>query len=261
MDIETRVSNAAAELARARRDVRAVPPLTEGWADLDADTGFRIQQQGVAERVAAGDRVVGYKLGNIAKAMQDAFGLDRPDYGHLLAGTFLHEGLAVDRRNHIEPFVELEPAFVLKEALRGPNATAADVITATAYVLPAIEIIDSRFENWDIALPDTLADNGSTGGVVLGGAPRRLEDVDLRDMHAQVTRDGEVLSEGSTREILGNPVSAIAWLADRLAPLGVEFAAGDVILPGSCLRAVPMDRPGTVEGRFAGLGGVSFEVV
>ncbi|MBE2998677.1 2-hydroxypenta-2,4-dienoate hydratase [Nocardiopsis sp. HNM0947] len=223
MHIETRISNAAAELARARRDVRALPPLTKGWTGLDADTAFRIQQQGVADRVAAGDRVVGYKLGNIAKAMQDAFGLDRPDYGHLLAGTFVPEGLAVDRRNHVEPFVELEPAFVLKEGLSGPSTTAADVISATAYVLPAIEIIDSRFENWDIDLPDTLADNGSTGAVVLGGAPRRLEDVDLRDMHGQVTHDGEVLSEGSTREILGNPVSAIAWLADRLAPLGVEF--------------------------------------
>ncbi|GAA1108437.1 2-keto-4-pentenoate hydratase [Nocardiopsis composta] len=256
-----REQQVAAELARARREAGAVPPPVEEWPELDADTAFRIQRHGVAARVADGDRVVGFKLGNIAKAMQNAFGLDQPDYGHLLASTFIPEGLTVDRKDYIHPFVELEPAFVLRSGLRGPNLTVADVISATDYVLPSIEIIDSRIADWRIGLPDTIADNGSTGGVVLGAAPHRLDALDLRDMHGEVAIDGEVLSTGSTGAILGNPVAAIAWLADRLAPYGIAFRPGDVILPGSCLRAVPLDRPGTVQGRFDGLGSVRFDVV
>ncbi|GAA3725277.1 2-keto-4-pentenoate hydratase [Spinactinospora alkalitolerans] len=261
MDTETQVQQAAFTLAQARRSASATSPLVEEWPELDADTAFRIQQHDVAARVAAGDRVVGFKLGNIAKAMQNAFGLDQPDYGHLLAGTFVYEGLTVDRKDYIHPFVELEPAFVLRAGLQGPNLTVADVISATDYVLPAIEIIDSRITDWRIGLPDTIADNGSTGSVVLGAAPRRLDALNLQDMHGEVAIDGEVLSTGSTSAILGNPVAAIAWLGNRLAPYGIRFRPGDVIMPGSCLRAVPLDRPGAVEGRFDGLGTVRFDVV
>lgn len=261
MSTDVRVQQTAAKLAEARRTVTAIPPLVTDWPELDADTAFRIQQHDVASRVAAGDRLVGFKLGNIAKAMQTAFGLDQPDYGHLLASTFIYESLTVDRKSYVHPFVELEPAFVLRSGLRGPNLTVADVMSATDYVLPSIEIIDSRIEDWQIGLPDTLADNGSTGGVVLGGAPHRLDTVNLQDMPGEITIDGEVLSQGSTSAILGNPVSAIAWLGNRLAAYDVEFRRGDVILPGSCLRAVPLDRPGAVVGHFDGLGSVRFDVV
>ncbi|OXM75098.1 MULTISPECIES: 2-keto-4-pentenoate hydratase [Amycolatopsis] len=250
----------AIALRTARNNREAIPAPTKTWPDLDADSAFAVQRMGAEAAVAEGDRVVGYKLGNIAKAMQDAFGLDQPDYGHLLASTFACEGTTIDRSRFIAPFVELEPAFVLKGHLRGPNATVAEVITAVDYVLPAIEIIDSRVENWAIDLPDTLADNGSTGAVVLGGTPRCLTDLTLRDTPGVLHFAGRPVMSGNTGNILGNPLAATAWLCNRLAAYDVAFAPGEVILPGSCLEAVPMREAGHWSGTFDGLGTVEFDV-
>lgn len=176
--------------------------------------------------------------------MQDAFGLDHPNYGFLLASTFVYEGTTLNLKQYIKPFVELEPAFILREPLRGPNCTVADVINAVDYAIPAIEIIDSRVKNWAIDLPDTLADNGSTGSVILGGTPRRLTDLTLRDTRGTLRfNDREVMS-GNTANILGNPLSATAWLFNRLAAYDIEFKPGQVIFPGSCLQAVPMEEAG-----------------
>jgi 2-keto-4-pentenoate hydratase len=166
-DTELRATAAALRTARADRTPISAPSKT--WPALDADAGFKVQQLNVEAAVAAGDRLVGYKLGNIAKVMQAAFGLDQPDYGYLLASSFAYEGTTLARDQYIEPFVELEPAFILRSRLGGPNTTVADVINAVEYALPAIEIIDSRVQDWAISLPDTLADNGSTGSVILGG--------------------------------------------------------------------------------------------
>ena len=193
--------------------------------------------------------------------MQDAFGLDHPDYGFLLASTFVYEGTTFDRKQYIKPFVELEPAFVLRGPLRGPNCTVADVINAVDYAIPAIEIIDSRVKDWAIDLPDTLADNGSTGLVILGGTPRKLTEFTLRDTCGTLRfNDREVMS-GNTANILGNPLSATAWLDNRLAAYDIEFKPGQVILPGSCFQAVPMEEAGHWTCTFEGWGTVEFDVV
>jgi len=244
--------------ARLRRQPIAAPTTT--WPALDADSAFAVQRINVDHAVDNGDRIVGYKLGNIAKVMQNAFGLDQPDYGFLLASTFAYEGATLPRERYIEPFVELEPAFVLRRGLRGPNITVADVIIAIDYALPAIEIIDSRVENWAIDLPDTLADNGSTGAVLLGGTPRRITDLSLRDMRGTLHFNGREVISGNTRNILGNPLAAVAWLCNRLADYGVEFEPGQVILPGSCLQAVPMNQAGHWAGEFEGFGAIEFDV-
>lgn len=233
---------------------------TSTWQDLDADAAFEVQRLNIEAAVAGGDRVVGYKLGNIAKAMQDAFGLDQPDYGYLLATTFAYEGTVLDRGQFIEPFVELEPALLLNRHLRGPNLTVADVINAVEYAVPAIEIIDSRVQNWAIQLPDTLSDNGSTGGVVFGGAPRRITELTLSNTPGTLHFNGQSVMAGNTRNILGNPLAATAWLGNRLATHDIEFEPGQVILPGSCLEAVPMRQPGHWSGTFADWGSVEFDV-
>lgn len=141
--------------------------------------------------------------------MQDAFGADKPDYGFLLASTFVYEGTTISRNQYIKPFVELEPAFVLHSSLRGPNVTVADVISAIDYAIPAIEIIDSRVKNWDIGLVDTLADNGSTGAVILGGTPRRLTELNPRDTLGTLRFNDRKVMSGNASNILGNPVSAL----------------------------------------------------
>ena len=256
----TELRDVAAALRTARADRKPIPPPSTTWPSLDADAGFEVQRLNVEAAVAGGDRMVGYKLGNIAKAMQDAFGLDQPDYGYLLASTFTYEGTTLALNNYIEPFVELEPAFILKSRLGGPNTTVADVINAVEYVLPAIEIIDSRVKDWAISLPDTLADNGSTGAILLGGTPRRVTEVNLTDTRGVLRfNDREVIS-GNTRNILGNPFAATAWLVNRLAEYDVEFEPGQVILPGSCLKAVPMREAGHWSGTFEGWGGIEFDV-
>ncbi|GAA4867210.1 2-keto-4-pentenoate hydratase [Saccharopolyspora cebuensis] len=260
----------ATALRDARRTGVPITAPSKTGPHLDADEAFEVQRINAEAAVADGDRVVGYKLGNIAKAMQDAFGLDQPDYGHLLATTFAYEGTEVDRTRFIAPFVELEPGFVLKRHLRGPHLTVADVIDAIEYAVPAIEIIDSRIQDWAIELPDTLADNGSTGAVILGGTPRRITDLTLSDTPGSLRCNGRRVMTGNTRNVLGNPLAATAWLCNRLAPHGVEFEPGQVILPGSCLEAVPMDstdrsrtdrsRAMHWSGTFDGWGSVEFEV-
>ncbi|MDI2027651.1 fumarylacetoacetate hydrolase family protein [Saccharopolyspora sp. TS4A08] len=250
----------AATLRQARLSRTPVTAPSKTWQQLDADAAFEVQRLTVEMAVADGDRVIGYKLGNIAKAMQAAFGLDQPDYGFLLASTVAYEGTAIDPGRFIAPFVELEPAFLLKRPLRGPNLTVADVIDAVEYAVPAIEIIDSRVRDWAIDLPDTLSDNGSTGAVIFGGTPRRITDLRLSDTRGTLRFNGEPVMSGNTKNILGNPLSATAWLCNRLAAYGVEFEPGQVILPGSCLEAVRMSTAGTWSGEFADWGSVEFDV-
>lgn len=256
----TELREIATTLREARLNRTPVTAPTKTWPDLDADAAFEVQRLNVEAALSGGDRVVGYKLGNIAKAMQAAFGLEQPDYGHLLASTFTYEGTAVDPSRFIEPFVELEPAFLLTRRLRGPNVTVADVVNAVGYAVPAIEIIDSRVRNWAIDLPDTLSDNGSTGAVILGGTPRRITDLRLSDTRGTLRFNGRPVMAGNTGNILGNPLAATAWLCNRLAAYGVQFEPDQVILPGSCLEAVRMDSPGSWAGEFDGWGSVEFEV-
>jgi len=254
------VDQIAEMLRSARLDRAPVEAPSSKWPELDVPTAIAVQRLNVDHQVAGGDRVVGYKLGNIAAAMQSRFGLDQPDYGHLMASTLAYEGGTLARDEFIEAFVELEPAFILGRALQGPNVTVADVITAVDHVVPAIEVIDSRVANWDITLPDTLADNGSTGAVIVGGIPRSIRDLPLQDMRGAVHHRGTEVAAGSTRAILGNPLSAVAHVCNTLAEYGIGFQAGDLILAGSCLEAVPMQQQGRWSGHFDGWGSIEFDV-
>ncbi|KAI1408024.1 putative TodF product hydratase [Hypoxylon sp. FL1857] len=254
------------EIADALRTARInrtpIPPPSKTYPSLDVKGAFEVQRIAVQNAISKdGDRQVGYKLGNIAKVMQDAFGLDQPDYGFLLASLFVYQGTKISLDKLIKPYVELEPAFVLKGRLRGPNVTVADVINAVDYAIPAVEIIDSRVQDWAIGLEDTLADNGSTGAVILGGTPRRLTDLDLSNIKGVLQFNGREIMTGNTGNILGNPLSATAWLVNRLAEFGVEFLPGQVILPGSCLQAMPMEEAGHWSCTFKGWGTVEFDVI
>ncbi|CAI6034890.1 unnamed protein product [Clonostachys chloroleuca] len=244
--------------ARATRQPVVAPSKT--YPNLDVKSAFEIAKISAESDVKNGDRIVGYKLGNIAKVMQDYFGVDEPDYGFLLASRFEYEGTKIPLSNYIEPFVELEPAFVLKGKLKGPNVTVADVINAIDYALPAIEIIDSRVQNWTISLEDTLADNGSNGAVILGGPPKRITDLNLSNMRGYLEFNGKEIMDGNTRNILGNPLAAVAWLVNRLAEFDIEFQPGQVILPGSCLRAMPAKEPGHWSCTYEGWGTIEFDL-
>lgn len=259
---ESELNEIAEALRNARISRTPISPPSKSYPSLDVKGAFEVQRITVQNAISKdGDRLVGYKLGNIAKVMQDAFGLDQPDYGFLMSSLFILEGTKLQLNQFIKPYVELEPAFVLKGRLRGPNVTVADVINAIDYAIPAIEIIDSRVKNWEIGLEDTLADNGSTGAVILSGIPRRLTDLNLSNTRGVLQFNGQEIMTGNTANILGNPISAMAWLVNRLAEFDVEFLPGQVVLPGSCLQAMPMTEPGHWKCSFEGWGTIEFDVV
>lgn len=245
------------DLAERRRE--PIDPITEELTGLTIQSAYQIQLLNVARRVGAGQRVCGHKVGLTAKAMQAMFGIEEPDYGHLLDDMFIAERTVVARQRFIAPRIEIETAFILAKPLHGPGLTVADVIGAIDYVVPAFEIIDSRIKDWRIKLQDTIADNGSSAAVVLGGRPMRLTDVDLRRMPASLVVDGDVAESGNTGDVLGNPLSATAWLGNALGRHGVGMEAGHVVLPGACTRAVAASAGGSFQGVFDGLGDVQIE--
>ncbi|WP_345472354.1 2-hydroxypenta-2,4-dienoate hydratase [Glutamicibacter ectropisis] len=253
------IAETAQRLIEAKASGTPVDTLITEDMGPSTEDAFRVQQELVRRAIEDGDAVAGFKLGNIAKAMQDKFGVDEPDYGYILASQFYPENLAIKQSEFIEPFIELEPGFVLKKDLYGKHVHAAEVIAATDFVIPALEIIDSRIKNWNISLFDTLADNGSIGGILVGGQPRKLSEVNLADTVGIIEYDGKEVARGNTNAVYGNPIGAIAWLVRRISAYGVGLKAGQFILPGSCLAAEKMIPGTSITGRFEGWGELSFE--
>jgi 2-keto-4-pentenoate hydratase len=260
---EEDVRRLAGELWRAETDSAPITPLSTRHPDADIDDAYRIQLAGIRLRVEAGDVVRGHKVGLTARVMREQFGVDRPDFGHLLGSMFHPEGEPLPVDALIAPRVEPELAFVLNAPLRGPGVTVADVLAATAFVLPALEIIDSRIQDWKIGIVDTVADNASSARVVLGGTRTRLDEVDPRLIGVVLRRNGEIVETGASGAVLGNPAQAVAWLANTICGHGGSLAAGDLIMPGTCTRAVDMQPGDTVRADFEHLGhvGVSFSAV
>jgi 2-keto-4-pentenoate hydratase len=251
----------AAGLADAERSRVPITPLTAAHPDIDVVDAYEIQLINIRARLDDGARVIGHKVGLSSEAMQKMMGVDEPDYGHLLADMEVFEDVPVDTARFLYPRVEVEVGFILADDLPGAGCTEDDVLAATAAFAPSIELIDTRIRDWKIALCDTIADNASSAGWVLG--PQRVspKDIDIKTIDAVLTRNGEVVAEGRSDAVLGNPVTAVAWLARKVDSFGVRLKAGDIVLPGSCTRAIDA-RPGDeFVADFAGLGSVrlSFE--
>ncbi|MFI5536040.1 2-keto-4-pentenoate hydratase [Nocardia sp. NPDC051900] len=249
----------ADELERAERDRVAIDPLIARHPDIDMVDAYEIQLINIRRRLDAGARVVGHKVGLSSKAMQQMMGVDEPDYGHLLAEMEVYEDVPVEAGRYLFPRVEVEVGFVLGADLPGAECTEEDVLAATVAFAPAIELIDSRIKDWNIGLADTISDNASSAGFVLGAQRVAPRDIDIKAIDAVLTRNGEVVAEGRSDAVLGDPVIAVAWLARKVASFGVRLKAGDIVLPGSCTRAIDA-RPGDdFHAEFAGLGSVRLQ--
>ncbi|MGY1973969.1 2-keto-4-pentenoate hydratase [Nocardia gipuzkoensis] len=249
----------ADELERAERERVAIDPLITRHPDIDVVDAYEIQLINIRRRLADGARVVGHKVGLSSKAMQQMMGVDEPDYGHLLAEMEVYEDVPVEADRYLFPRVEVEVGFVLGADLPGAECTEADVLDATVAFAPAIELIDSRIKDWHIGLADTISDNASSAGFVLGAQRVAPKDIDVKAIDAVLTRNGEVVAEGRSDAVLGDPVIAVAWLARKVASFGVRLKAGDIVLPGSCTRAIDA-RPGDAfHAEFAGLGSVRLQ--
>ncbi len=233
----------AAELAHAERSKVPMKPLTDGVPGMDVVDAYEIQLINIRQRVAEGARVIGHKVGLSSEAMQKMMNVDEPDYGHLLDEMEVFEDVPVAAGRFLYPRVEVEVGFILADDLPGAGCTEDDVLAATAAFAPSIELIDTRITEWKIKLCDTIADNASSAGWVLGKARVSPKDIDIRTIDAVLTRNGEVVAEGRSDAVLGNPVTAVAWLARKVDDFGVRLRAGDIVLPGSCTRAIDA-RPG-----------------
>ena len=251
----------AADLAQAERSRVPISPLTDGEPDIDVVDAYEIQLINIRQRVAEGARVIGHKVGLSSEAMQKMMNVDEPDYGHLLDDMQVFEDRPVKSANYLYPRLEVEVGFILADDLPGAGCTEDDVLAATAAFAPAIELIDTRITNWQIKLCDTIADNASSAGWVLGEARVSPKDVDIKAIDAVLTNDGEVVAEGRSDAVLGNPVTAVAWLARKVESFGVRLRAGDIVLPGSCTRAIDAPPGSHFVAEFSGLGSVqlSFE--
>ena len=228
----------ADELWEADRAAKPVSPLTERHSELVLEDAYAIQTINIDRRVAAGQRVIGRKVGLTSRPMQEMLGVDEPDFGVLTDEMIVEDGDLIRLERLVQPRVEAELAFVMATDLAGPGVTTARALAAIEGALPAVEIVDSRVADWKIKLVDTVADNASSGLLVLGGRMRPVAELDLRLLGVAVSRHGQLIDTGAGAAALGNPARCVAWLANKLGGFGAGLRAGDVVLPGAVHRMV-----------------------
>lgn len=236
-------------------------PLSALDPAMTIDEAYAIQIERIETAISNGEVISGKKIGLTSVAMQNLLGVDQPDYGHLFHSMAVPNEGTVSLSKLFQPKIEGEIAFVLKEDLVGPNVTAEDVLAATDYVLPAIEIVDSRIKDWKIKLVDTVADNASCGLYVLGTNKVKVSDIDLKEIHMELINNNEVINEGKGTDVLGDPAICVAWLANKLHEYNVTLKAGEVILSGALSAAVVAEPGDQFTASFSTLGEVKVQFV
>jgi 2-keto-4-pentenoate hydratase len=256
---DEQVAAAAAALYDAERHNAPIAPISETYPGADVEDAYRIATAVTESKLKAGRVVKGYKIGLTSKAMRSLTGATEPDYGAMFDDWFVLEGSRIQRSRMNRPLAEVEVAFVLRAPLLGPALNAADVIRATDFVLPCIEIVDTRQRGrGPNPLVDSIADAAACGLVVLGGRPARLTELDIRRVGASLAINASVEESGVAAAVMGNPVNSVAWLANKLHEYGVTPEAGHVILSGSFVKAIPFQAGDTVVALFDPLGEVTF---
>ncbi len=256
------IAAAARDLESADQSRRLMGALTRRHPGMSLDDAYKVQRAWVAMKLAAGRTLIGHKIGLTSKAMQSAVGIDTPDSGSLLDDMLYPDGGRIPTSRFIAPRVEVELAFVLKSPLSRPACTLLDVMRATEFVMPALEILDSRMHRIDPEtkaprkVQDTIADNAANAALVLGSHPFDPRGVDLRWISALLYRDGEIEETGVAAGVLNNPATGIAWLANRLHGQGGALLPGQIILSGSFTRPVEVQAGQTIFADYGPFGSV-----
>ncbi|MDA3147291.1 2-oxo-hepta-3-ene-1,7-dioic acid hydratase [Leucobacter sp. UCMA 4100] len=254
---DTTIDAIADELAEADRSRGVVPLLTARYEGMTIEDSYEIQKRWSDRRIAEGARLVGHKIGLTSKVMQVATGITEPDYGVIHDDMVFESGavLPFDRFSNVR--IEVELAFVLGKPLQGPNVTIFDVLNATDYVVPALEVLNSHIEMQGRTIVDTISDNAAMGAMVIGGRPVKVDDHDLRWVAALLYRNETIEDSGVAGAVLGHPAMGVAWLANKLAHHGQSLEAGEIILAGSFTRPMWVERGDTVHADYGELGSIT----
>ncbi|MEL7157372.1 MAG: fumarylacetoacetate hydrolase family protein [Actinomycetota bacterium] len=252
------IEKAAAELRAAAESRTPCGPIRDliGTA-TDIDVGYQVQELNTNADIAAGRRVTGRKIGITSKAVMEQVGVDQPDFGTLFVDMEYGDGIEIEAGRLLQPRAEAEVALVLERDLDLGHHSFNDIVRATAYALPSIEIVDSRIADWNIRIVDTVADNASCGVYVLGGRPVPLRDVDLRSIPMRMDIDGHEVATGAGSACLGHPLQAARWLADMMSSRGTPLQAGDVVMTGALGPMQPIEPGNVVVADFGDLGTVT----
>ncbi|MES2943115.1 MAG: fumarylacetoacetate hydrolase family protein [Pseudomonadota bacterium] len=250
------IAKAAELLWMAAESGRGIAPLREQFIQFSAGDAYAVQDLNTQRRLKAGGKLVGRKIGLTARAVQKQLGVDQPDFGMLFADMAYSDGEPIPWTVLMQPKVEAEVALVMEHDLPEPGITVAQLLRATAFLLPALEIVGSRIANWDIRFVDTVADNASSSAFVLGNTPVSPAKLDLRLAGMVMERGGEPISLGAGAACLGHPCNAAVWLANKMASLGRGLKAGDVVLTGALGPMVVVSPGDVVQARINGLGSV-----
>jgi 2-oxo-hept-3-ene-1,7-dioate hydratase len=257
----------ARELYTARKTRTALRHFSQRFPSMTIDDGYAIQRAWVALEIGDGRTIKGRKIGLTSRAMQQASQIDEPDFAPLMDDMFFDQGSDIDADRFIAPRVEVELAFILDKPLKGPGVTLADVLAATEYVTPAIEIIDARIEQFDRDTKamrkvfDTISDFAANAGIVLGGRRVKPTEIDLRWVGAILQKNGVVEETGLAAGVLNHPATGVAWLANKIAPYGEQLDAGDVVLAGSFTRPTNAAAGDNFHVDYGPLGSVAFRFV
>lgn len=264
---EDLIQTLAAELHQSERTRKQVEHFSKRYPGMTIEDGYAISRAWVKMKIDEGRTVKGHKIGLTSRAMQLSSQITEPDYGTLLDDMFFPEGSDIPFQRFIAPRIEVELAFVLGKRLQGPNVTIFDVLDATDYVVPAIEIIDARVEQFDrhTKAPrkvfDTISDNAANAGIILGGRPVRPHEVDLRWVSALLYKNGVIEESGVAAAVLNHPATGVAWLANKLAPWDEYLEKGEVVLGGSFTRPTNAVTGDTFHADYGSLGSIAFRFV
>ncbi|MGH3745306.1 MAG: 2-oxo-hept-4-ene-1,7-dioate hydratase [Mycobacteriales bacterium] len=251
------ITTIADELAKAERDRTVVPLLTARHPGMTVEDAYAVQQEWRRRGIAAGRRPVGRKIGLTSKVMQAATGITEPDYGAIFQDMVFANGAVIEHDRFSNVRIEVELAFVLAEPVEGPDATIFDVLRSTEYVVPALEILSSRIEMQGRTIVDTISDNAAMGGMLYGGNPVKIGDVDLRWVSALLYRNEIIEQSGVAAAVLNHPATGVAWLANKLAAHGDQLGAGELVLAGSFTSPMWVHPGDTVLADYGPMGTIS----
>ncbi len=251
---------AADILVRAAKDRKQATPLHVTFPDIAIEDSYAISADVMQRKLKEGRKLIGHKVGLTSKAMQRSSQIDEPDYGYILDDQMIGDGAKVPHANYCKPRVEVELAFIMGKRLQGPGVGLAEVLRATEYVIPAIEIVDARIQD-PRRIVDTVADNGAAAGIALGGRPVGPTDVDLRWVGGIMYRNSEIEETGLAAGVLGHPALGVAWLANKICQYGHALEPGHIVLAGSFTRVVFAQKGDTLHADFGPLGGLAIQFV